>query len=71
MVLMSSPNIPPMRPLRIEPEESPAMTVIPKMAIQNISGGPNSSAILARGGVKSTMISIPNRPPMRLLMKQM
>jgi len=56
--------------LGMDPEESPAMTLMPKMAIQNISEGPNLSAILARGGVKRMVTSIPNRPPIRELIKQ-
>ena len=43
------PNMPPMSPLSTEPEVSPAMTVMPKMAIQNISEGPNFHGHLGQG----------------------
>ena len=45
MVETSSPNMPPISPLKMEPEASPAITVIPNIAIQNISEGPNFKAI--------------------------
>ena len=70
MVLIKSPNMPPNNPFRMDPDERPAITLMPKMAIQNISEGPNLRAILARGGVNRIMTTMPNKPPTSELMKQ-
>jgi hypothetical protein len=46
------PTVPPKRPLKIFPREIAPMTVIPKMATQKISVGPNKSAIRDKGGAR-------------------
>ena len=57
-------------PLIIELESKVAITVTPKIAIQNICDGPNLSAKFANTGVKKIKIIIPITPPMKELIKQ-
>ena len=63
--------MPPIKPLNMEPDARPAMTVMPKMAVQKSSDGPNWMAIRARGGVKRIMTTMPKSPPTRDEIKQM
>ena len=59
------PSAPPNSPLSMAPEESPVMTVMPKMAVQNSSEGPKRMANSAIGGENRIMTSTPNTPPIR------
>ena len=63
------PSAPPNSPLSMAPEESPVMTVMPKMAVQNSSEGPKRMANSAIGGENRIMTSTPNTPPIRELTK--
>ena len=70
MVANHKPMAPEKSPLIIELESKVAITVTPKIAIQNICDGPNLSAKFANTGVKKIKIIIPITPPMKELIKQ-
>ncbi len=70
MVANHKPIAPEKSPFIIELESSVAITVTPKIAIQNICEGPNLRAKFANTGVKKIKIIIPTTPPTNELIKQ-
>ncbi len=65
----SMPSAPPNSPFSMAPEDRPVITVMPKIAVQNSSGGPKRMANSAMGGENRIMTTTPKTPPISELTK--